>query len=170
MAQLHEYDPNAQPVSFEVLPAGEYEAVIIESDEKENKGKTGRMISLTWQIISGPHEGRQVWQNINYRHDNPKAQQIGQGEFASVRKAVGVNAPRDTAELHDRPCRIVLKVKPAEGNYKEGNEVSAVKPMADSTSTAAAASPPPQQAPAPATPAPAPAPAPTAGKKFPWRK
>jgi hypothetical protein len=140
------YDPNAEATGeFEPLPAGEYRAKIIESDV-EDISKTnnfGRCLKLTWQIETGPYDGRLVWDRISLWAENmigkkgedagkditQKVLSIANSQFAAIRSATGRMAPQRTEELHDIPCTIKLAVQPGNGNYGPSNAVRAVKPV-----------------------------------------
>ncbi len=68
MAQLpEEYRENkesSEEKSFDLLPAGDYHAVITESDYVETKSGTGMNLKLTWQIIDGNFKGRLLFENL----------------------------------------------------------------------------------------------------------
>lgn len=96
--------------TFDVLPAGEYVGQIIESDTVQTSAGTGVYIKLTWELMNDGYKGRRVWQNINVRNDSPKAQQIGQKEFAGLKKFTGVNSMETTA-YHGRPVGLKLKIE-----------------------------------------------------------
>ncbi len=139
------YDTNAQPSGdFDPVPAGDYRAKIIESaiediSSKENKG---RCLKLTWQIETGPFDGRLVWDRLNLWPENmigkkgddagkditAKVQSIANSQFAAIREATGKLAPNDTSELEHIPCTIKVAVRPAEGQYSASNVIKSVKP------------------------------------------
>src|SRR5687768_16673133 len=111
MASLTEYSQDidtAKPLdSFEPIPAGTYEAVMIDSEAVPTKKAGGERIKMTWQIISGEHEGRKVFDSANTRNENPKAVEIGMRQLKSIALAVGHTGPlTDSADLHDKPCLI----------------------------------------------------------------
>lgn len=182
--------------SFGILPAGEYVGQIIESDTVPTSSNTGVYIKLTWELLNDGFKGRRVWQNINVRNDSPKAQKIGQEEFAALKKFSGVNSLETTA-YHNRPVGLSIKIEKSKnpaypddrnavghffaaqdfvaGGRKPAAAVAAA-PTAPAWAKPAAApaaqvsdSTPPAAAPAPAH-APAPAPAPAAAATPPWMK
>lgn len=114
MPELGSYDENAAPaVSYDPIPAADYLAQVEESDVKPTKQNTGEILSLTWVILDGPCQGRKVFDRINLRNANPQAQEIGQRQLAALRLATGVNSPRSSEELHNIPCQVKVKVRPA---------------------------------------------------------
>lgn len=149
-----------------VLPAGTYLAHITESDVVDLKSGNGQGLKLTFEVIDGQFKGRKVWESLNVVHTNETAQGIAQSQLSAICRATGVIKLDDTAALHRKPMRITVAIKPASGDYKEGNSIKGY----DSASGQAPA---PQLFPAtPAanTAAPA-APAPAASKAAPaWAK
>jgi len=114
MASLIGLDDNLPPEdhqSFDILPAGDYVGQVIESDvAPTNSG--GTMLKLTWELINEGFRGRRVWQNINLRNNSPKAQEIGQKEYANLKKACGITAsPSDTSVFHGKPVGLELKIE-----------------------------------------------------------
>lgn len=120
---------------FDLIPAGSYQARIVGSDEYENKKKTGRIIELQWQIDGPKFKGRRLWQRINYVHQNPTAQKIGQQDLKAItdaaKKPHGISK---TEELHGIPMMIKVKVKNDPG-YGEQNEVGRAKALTNPKTT-----------------------------------
>jgi hypothetical protein len=111
MANLRGFDAASVEPSegFEPLPAGKYNAVITDSETRENKAGTGSYLRLTFQIMDDPYQGRLLWENLNLEHPNAQAVQIAQGKLSAICRAVGVLQPQDSQELHDLP--LVVKVR-----------------------------------------------------------
>lgn len=97
--------------SFEVLPSGEYTAVIFESEVKVNSKKTGDYLKLVFQIIDGPYQGRNLWKYLNIVHENKKAENIAKSELANICRAIGVPKPNESRELHDKPMLIHVDIE-----------------------------------------------------------
>jgi hypothetical protein len=129
------YDENAEASArYDLLPAGDYRARIVDSrieDISKNAHK-GRCLALTWEIETGPHDGRLIWQRLNMWPEDmsniDKVILIAQSQFAAIRQATGVLAPADTEELHDRACVIALgcRMDPT-GRYQKQNEIRSVR-------------------------------------------
>lgn len=133
MAQIGgHYDQNAEPNDFDQLPAGTYRAKIIESEivDISEKSDKGRCLKLTWQVETGPLDGRLTWQRLNMWPNNmdniEKVTSIANSQFASIRQATGKVAPQDSSELHHIPCTIVVG---PQKNNPQYNEVKTVKPV-----------------------------------------
>ncbi len=122
------FDANAvQPTSFDVVPAGEYEAVITNSEMKPTLAGTGRYLNLTLQILNGPCQNRKVFDKLNLDNPSDKAVQIARGTLSAICRAVGVLTPKDSSELHDKPLRIKVAVTKSD-EFGEQNLVKAYKP------------------------------------------
>ena len=130
---VQQYDPDAEPNSFDNLPAGTYEAEIVESaKEPISKDKdNGDCLNLCWKVISGDMEGRLFWQRImlwwSGSEKTPgQVVKIANGQFKDLRDATGVQFPSDSAELHNIPCLVTYG---PQKNSPEYSEVKSVKPL-----------------------------------------
>lgn len=101
------------------LPNGIFRLEIEASEVKPTSKGTGTYLATTVTVIE-PEEfkGRKIFNNnYNLENDNPKAQEIGQKQFASLCRAIGIQSVEDSEELHFRA--FVAKVgrgKPSVGN------------------------------------------------------
>jgi hypothetical protein len=128
MADLKGFDANNyQPVSFDVLPAGEYEIVITSSVLKNTSTGAGQYLELEMQVLTGEYQNRKLWDRLNIRNQSVKAQQIALGTLSAICRAVGVLTPKDSSELHGKPLRAKVVVK-HDDEYGDKNEVKAYKP------------------------------------------
>jgi hypothetical protein len=107
----------------EVIPAGNYTAMITETEIKDTKSGTGQYIRCTYQILDGEYKNRKIWSNFNIRNSNPQAEQIGKAQLASAVQAMGLTRISDTAELHNKPLVIKVKVRKQDG-YEDTNDVA----------------------------------------------
>ncbi len=114
-----------EPTSdFEVLPIGDYKAQITKSEMKETNAGDGEYLSLTHTIIDGEYKGRLVFCNLNLRNKNAKAVEISQRNLSAICRAVGVMQPKDSSELHNKPMLIKIKIRPANAQYGESNDIA----------------------------------------------
>ena len=113
MANLQGFNANdVEPASeFDPIPAGHYQAVVVDSEMKPTKAGTGNYLQLTFQIIEGPFNNRMLWARLNLDNANDTARKIAQSELSALCRAVGVLAPNDSVELHNLPLVIHVKVK-----------------------------------------------------------
>lgn len=106
------YNPDAEPSSgYTPLPAGEYQMEIVESDYVATSKGTGMILKCKAQIVGGEYADRPFYINYNLENQNDTAQEIGQRDFAGLRRATGVLSPSDTSELHFLPFRVKIGVK-----------------------------------------------------------
>ena len=106
----NDVDTNAADI-YAPIPNGEYVAIIQKTELKRNKDDTGSYINFTLQIVEGPYAGRLIWSIANILHQDKTKEANGRVTLAIICKAVGVIEPKDTAELHDKPLVIVIKVE-----------------------------------------------------------
>ena len=117
-----EIEPSA---SYEPLPADWYKCVITDSEEKPTKAMTGSYLQLTIEVIEGNYSGRKVFERLNLKNQNTTAVEIAQRSLSSICRAIGVNSPKDSEELRDKPLMVKLSVKPAtpDGQYGASNDI-----------------------------------------------
>lgn len=159
------FDANKVDPNILVIPAGDYDAVITESKFEPTKNGNGKFLTLKLQILSGQFQNRVLFDRLNLINPSEQAVQIAKGQLSAICRAVGVLTPKDSAELHNRPLKITVKVKSDANN--PGNEIKAYKSRhaGPATSTSAPAAPTPQQPAATATPYQAPV---ASGQAAPW--
>lgn len=119
-------------VPLTVLPAGNYAGMVVNTDVRETKQKTGKYIWLEIAILTQGFQGRKVWGRINYENNSPEAQRIGQGQLGALLDAVGLgNQPfTDTNVLHNKQIGIRVKIDNTGPNGPQ-NEVNGYMPVAD---------------------------------------
>ena len=135
--------------TYEPLPAGNYSAVIVESEEKPTKAMTGSYLQLGLEIVEGQYAGRKLIDRLNLNNPNQIAVEIAQRTLSAICHATGVMTPKDSSELHDKPLVVKVAVKAADGQYSASNEIkgySGAKTNGAATAAPAAA---PQAAAAP---------------------
>lgn len=178
MAQLNQsfdasqVDPTPM---FDVLPAGDYLAMIVDSEMKATKAGTGEYLNLTLQVLDGPFKDRVVFDRLNLVNANAKAVEIAQRQLSQICHAVNVMRVNDSAELHDKPLVATVKIR-KRPEYADSNEIAGYKPANGVVPPASPAPTVRAAAPAPAAPAAAGRPAAAAtkgatnGARPPWAK
>ena len=143
MADLNGFDANqVEPTGdFEPIPAGKYLAVITESEMKSNKAGTGSLLQMTFQVIEGEHQNRLLWARLNLDHPNAVAVQIARADLSAICRAVGVLAPKDSAELHNLPLVIHVRCKKRTDTGEIVNEIKGYAKKDQTPPPAAAAAP-----------------------------
>lgn len=112
---------------FDVLPAGEYDAVIVASEIKTTTAGDGKYLKLELQVLNGQFQNRKIWDQLNIWNPNAQAVQIAKGTLSAICRAVNVLTPKDSSELHNKPLRIKLAVK-KDDTYGDKNVIKAYKP------------------------------------------
>lgn len=117
------------PSKFTPVPAGKYDAMIVESDSQSCENAPMDQLLLVWQITSGEYEGRKIYDRINQRQEGTdisalpenyqQAIRIGQKSLNTVFSAVGKRV-NDSAELHEIPVVIDVKIRPERTDKKTG--------------------------------------------------
>lgn len=129
MAQMnHTVDTQDTQEGFDIIPAGEYIAVIESSDLVPTKAGTGEILKLTYQIIDGPQKGKKLFNNLNLKNPNQQAVQIATRSLNSIGVAVGVTDIKDSSQLHNIPMKIDVMVKD-DATYGKQNNIKKHIPM-----------------------------------------
>jgi hypothetical protein len=128
---LAPFDANliAPASSSAQLPVGPRQAaVIIGSEIKATKDKTGGLVQFELQIIEGPNQGATGAYRINLYNSNDQARRIAESQFSSICHAVNVMQVQDTQQLHGIPFFIDVNVQKNDERYTEVSKVYAYEP------------------------------------------
>lgn len=152
MSNLQGFDANEiEPQgSFDPIPAGWYTVMIVASEMKTTKNGSGEYLQLRLDIIDGEYEGRVLFDRLNLRNQNQTAVEIAQRQLSAICRAVGVMQPQDSSDLHDRPLRVKVSIRPAGNGHDASNEIRGYSPIEGSEKQPAQAA---RTAPAAAAPA-----------------
>ena len=126
------FDPETQEGnSWELLPVGEYVAQIVEASVQQPKSGDGCYLALTWKIIEGELEDRQLWQRITFVHSSGQAQRIGRKTLKDLCVALDVNEQvGDAGVFLFKPARIRVGIeKDKQELYPDKNKVSRILPL-----------------------------------------
>ncbi|MGB0848217.1 MAG: DUF669 domain-containing protein [Thiolinea sp.] len=118
------------------VPAGEYIAVISESEMKPTRDGAGQYLQIVLTILDeGQFKGRKIWDRLNLVNDSQTAVEIAQRTLSAICHATGVLQAQDSVQLHDKPMKIKVAFIPASTNkqtgqtFNEKNEVKAYKKL-----------------------------------------
>lgn len=106
------------------LPQGWYDVAMVQSEMKPTSAGDGAFLQCVFDVVSGPFQGRKLFSRFNLRNNNAQAQEIAYKQFSAVCHAVGHLQVGDTSELHGRPLKVRVKVRPAEGQYEASNDIT----------------------------------------------
>lgn len=124
---------------FDPLPAGEYDVAIVASERKPNSKGTGSYLKLELQVLTGQFQNRKLWQNLNIDNPSEEARKIARGELSAICRAVNVMNPKDSAELHNKPFKVKVTIRPAKGDYDASNRVTPIDTKRTAASPASTA-------------------------------
>ncbi len=149
MAQLNFNARDIEPASGQMdpIPAGWYNAAIEESELKPTKAGDNHYLELRFSVLDGQYVNRKVYARLNIHNNNPMAQEIAYKELSAVCHAVGVMDLEDSAQLHNLPMKVRVKLRAASGEYEASNDITAFKNINEQVSQDAPAQDPPQATP-----------------------
>ena len=119
----NEVDPN---VGFEPIPAGDYEVMMIKSERKPSKSDPSgfnHYIECVFQVVTGKHKGRLLYERVNMTNRNPDCVKIARGTMSAICRAVGVMKPQDSTKLHNIPLIAKVKLVKRKDNNEPANEI-----------------------------------------------
>lgn len=109
---------------------GKHTAYISQSDFRDNRAGTGKIIELTWLILDGKDAGKSIRQFLNYSNPNDVAERIGKEQLRKILDSIG-HPPRleDTASMHNRPAIIELAEGEANAQGKVFMQIKNIEPL-----------------------------------------
>lgn len=131
MANIELDIDNTESTEFELIPNGEYRAIMIESAVQQTRAGNGTYLKATWLILDGEYEGRKIWEMYTLTNLNAKATQIGRSQLKSIAMAQGKMSGmvNDSEDMHDKPVMIRVKTEPGQGEYGPKNRISGYLPI-----------------------------------------
>ena len=156
MSDEFHFDPERQEGSdFKLIPKGDYTAEIIEAEIRQPKSGDGHMLALTWRILEGDYEGRQVWDTLCYDHSNQMAQDIARRRLKDICTALDITEQVTDPEVFKyKPARVRIGIQEDKyGQFDDQNRIKRIFPLQEPDAVALeAASKPKGPAPAAAAP------------------
>ena len=144
MSNMFSFNPVEQEGSnFELIPAGDYTAQIIEAVISQPKSGDGQMLVLTWQICEGDFEKRQVWQTLCYQHSNKQTQDIARRTLKDICTALDIHEQVSDPEVFKfKPARVRVSIESDKnGQFDDQNRIKRVQPLATKPASTPSASP-----------------------------
>lgn len=113
---------------FKVIPPGIYNVVIVESDVRDNKKGTGKILTLKYQITDGQQVGNTLTDNLNIQNQSEVSQKIGLSHLKHICDAIGfVGVLKDSNQLHGKPLAVKVVVEQFESNTTPGKMLDSNK-------------------------------------------
>lgn len=129
MSDLSGFDANAVEPSkgFGLIPRGDYDAVIVDSDKKTTQAGDGSYLEFQFQFLSGEYQNRRLFHKLNLWNKSAEAVQISKGELSAICRAVGIMTPKDSNELHNKPLKISVAIKKNKKSGEDENRIVGFK-------------------------------------------
>jgi hypothetical protein len=132
--------------NFDPLPLGEYEAMVINAEERETRAGNGTFIALTMEILGGKFSGRKVWENLNIINPNKVTVEIAHKNLKQLSIACGFPAELEEIDWENCvniPFTLVLDIDRKDPTrnrvmgYKRAGSSAAPSSFAQTSATAA---------------------------------
>lgn len=92
-----EYSPLSE--GGNMPPPGDHKMIVTEADLEPNKKQNGHNVVIAFQVVDGPHAGKDIKRWYAIDHPNPKAVEIAKQHLANIGKAIGVNSIKGVSDL-----------------------------------------------------------------------
>lgn len=92
---------------------------IVESGPRENRNKNGMMLHLKLEGLDGVVKGQSADHFINVANPNQEAVRIGYSEISAIAHVVGVLRVGNSADLHRKPFRVLVRKQKDNETYTE---------------------------------------------------
>ena len=116
--------------SYELIPAGWYQAQINAADLKQTKSGDGQYLSIRFDIIAPTHQGRVVFGNVNLKNASAQAEEIGRRQLGEILRSIGKSVIRDSDELIGGQLQIKVGVQhDKNGQYEDRNDIKGYKAL-----------------------------------------
>lgn len=117
-------DHDTTQSDYSELPNGVYKLEVEASDVGPTKAGNGTILKTTMVVIEPEaYKGRKLFTTYNLENTNPQAQEIGQRQFASLCRAVGVSAVKDSEDLHFHAFTAKVGLGKAQNGYAARAEI-----------------------------------------------
>lgn len=109
---------------YSELPNGIYKLEIEASDVVPTKAGNGTILKTTMIVIEPEqYKGRRVFGTYNLENANPQATEIGQRQFASLCRAIGISEVDDSEQLHFHAFTVKIGLGKAQNGYPARAEI-----------------------------------------------
>lgn len=110
--------------NYDPVPEDDYVLKALEAEEKDTS-TGGSMIKVKFEVVSGEHKGRWIWQNFNIVNKSEAAQRIGRQQLVSWATACGKPDCDNTDKLIDKQFTATVGIEAGSGTYKASNRIKA---------------------------------------------
>jgi hypothetical protein len=143
---MSEYDFDVSSVQevdddFKPLPRGNYNVSIDYCDCRETKKRNGEMLHLEFLVTQGSGQGRKLFDNLLFRHENPTAVEMGKKKIAALARAIGLEKFKlnESRAFLNKPLAVDIEVKKGTDGYADSNEITKYMAYQDAPASEAVA-------------------------------
>jgi hypothetical protein len=108
---------------FSAIPAGKYIGMIVKSEFKATKAKTGHYLNLSIKIVEGKHKGKLLFAVLNLDNPSQVAVEIANKELNSICQACEKSGVEESEELHGIPMELTVALVPATAQRPASNDI-----------------------------------------------
>jgi len=119
---LDEVEVDAQQ-DYRPFPKGNYKLQAVEAEEKETAKRNGTYIKVKFEVVSGEHTGRLLWENFNVNNPSEVAQRIGRQQLVAWATACNKPDATDTDVLIGKTFEASVDIEKGTGGYEDSNKI-----------------------------------------------
>jgi hypothetical protein len=124
----HVADEGDTKRDFGAVPAGHYRVVCERAEEAVTKSTSTEACKFAWRISEGEFSGQWLWDQMNVDHPKDGYAAREQNRFREMCKATNTITPKTMDDFPGCECVVDVKVRPAQGQYGESNEIKRYLP------------------------------------------
>ena len=128
---MSEYDFDVNTVQevdddFKPLPPGNYSVSIDYCDVRDTKKMNGEMLHLEFLVTEGNGQGRKLFDNLLFKHENPTAVEMGKKKIAALARAIGLEKFKlnESRAFLNKPLAVDIEIKKGTDGYADSNEIT----------------------------------------------
>ena len=103
---------------YRPFPKGNYKLQAVEAEEKETAKRNGTYIKVKFEVVSGEHTGRLLWENFNVSNPSEVAQRIGRQQLVAWATACNKPDATDTDVLIGKTFEASVDIEKGTGGSK----------------------------------------------------
>jgi hypothetical protein len=108
---------------YRPFPKGNYKLQAVEAEEKETAKRNGTYIKVKFEVVSGEHTGRLLWENFNVSNPSEVAQRIGRQQLVAWATACNKPDATDTDVLIGKTFEASVDIEKGTGGYEDSNKI-----------------------------------------------
>ena len=113
---------------YELLPAGDYLAQIVESEMRPTRNGNGEYLWIGMDILEGQYQGRKAYDQLNLINPNPTTVEMAQRTLSAICHATGQLHVSDSEDLHFKPMTIRVSIRKPKDGGQERNQIRYLVP------------------------------------------